>query len=179
MSTQEDFSPCALRDEPNLQQRHVTFKVTTPLLYTQIARCTSILKYINAALSKQDPQIATSHTSHPDLIGLFKKTSSANSIFKMQPWSTGKPSGEKVMLSHAITLPPASLLDRIRWASIRLLRRLPSPHNRYSLSDLDACAVRLDTIDAPKARAYRKAVLKLLLSDYLAFGVSGVIDAVL
>lgn len=97
----------------------------------------------------------------------------------MQPRSTGKPLGEKVMLSHTITLPPASLLDRIRWAPIRLLRRLPSPHNRHSLSDLDACAVRLFTIDAPKARAYRKAVLRLLLSDYVAFGVSGVIDAVL
>ena len=179
MSTQEDFSPCALRDEPNLQQRHVTFKVTTPLFYTQIPRCTSILEYINAALSKPDPQTATLHTSHPDLIGLFKKTSSANNIFKMQPWSTGKPSVEKVMLSHTITLPPASLLGRIRWASIRLLRRLLSPHNRYSLSDLDACAICLSTIDAPKARAYRKAVLRLLLSDYVAFGVSGVIDAVL
>lgn len=179
MSTQEDFSPCALRDEPNLQQRHVTFKVTRPLFYTKIARCTSILEYINAALSEPDPQTATFHTSHLDLIGLFKKTSSANSMFEMQPWSTEKPSGEKVMLSHTITLPPTSLLDRIRWASIRLLRRLPSPHNRYSLSDLDACAVRLSTIDEPKARAYRKAVFRLLLSDYVAFGVPGVIDAVL
>lgn len=71
MSTQEDFSPCALRDEPDLQQRLVTFKVTPPLSYIRIARCTSILEYINAALSKPDPRIATFHTSHPDLIVLF------------------------------------------------------------------------------------------------------------
>lgn len=135
----------------------MTFKVTTPLFYAQIARYTSILEYINATLSKPDPHTATFYTSHSDLIGLFKLISSANDIFKMQPWSTEKPSCDKVVLSHTITLPPASLLDRIRWASIRLLRRLPSPHNRHSVSDLDACTVRLSTIDAPKARAYRKS----------------------
>lgn len=39
--------------------------------------------------------------------------------------------------------------------------------------------MHLPSTDAPKARAYRKAVLKLLLSDYLAFGMPAVIDAAL
>lgn len=38
--------------------------------------------------------------------------------------------------------------------------------------------MRLYTADARKVCAYRKAALKLLVSDYVAFGMPGAIDAV-
>ena len=37
----------------------------------------------------------------------------------------------------------------------------------------------LSDTDAPKVRAYRKAVVKMLVSDYVAFGVPALIDAAL
>ena len=39
--------------------------------------------------------------------------------------------------------------------------------------------MHLTQIDAPTVRAYRKSVLKLLVSDYVAFGLPTVIDVVL
>ena len=39
--------------------------------------------------------------------------------------------------------------------------------------------MHLTQTDAPTVRAYRKSVLKLLVSDYVAFGMPNVIDVVL
>ena len=181
MSAQEDFTASTPKHKPNLQQYPVTFKITTPLFYTQIARCTSISECIKTALSNPDTQTATFYTSHPDLvIQLFKNTPSADVILKMQPRSKVALADRKAISSDTTSFAPCSLLNSIRWIPIRFLRRFQSPHDRHSLSDLDAYAVgRSSTANAPQARAYRKAVFKILLSDYVAYGVPAVIDAAL
>lgn len=48
-----------------------------------------------------------------------------------------------------------------------------------SVSPLDNFATNMDIADAHKMRAYRLATFRLLASDYIAFGMPEVIDAVL
>ena len=178
MSAEESFTPHALRDKPNMQREPVTFKITSPLFYDQISRCPSVFEYVEVALSKPDPGTATFHTSHPDLLAkIIKDSPSVIELFKTWPWWTVSVYEAPNMLYETYTLPPpTSLLNRLRWVPIHLLRRLPSPSHSSALSDLDSCAVNLPATDAPKARAYRKAVLKMLLSEYVAFGTPTVID---
>lgn len=203
MSAEESFTPHALRNKPNTQQCPVTFKVTSPLFYAQVARCESISEYVRVALSKPGFEAATFHTSHPDLLTkLIEGPSSVSSLFEMWPWLKAAVVDQNPMLLDASRLAPisvqkrfpwapfhmtvdearlipTSLLNRLRWVPIHLFRRLPSPSRHHALSDLDACAVHLPVTDAPKVRAYRKAVLKMLLSDYVAFGMPAVVDGVL
>ena len=164
-----------------MQQGSVTFKITSPLFYDQISRCPSVSKYVEVALSKPDPGTATFHTSHPDLLAkIFKEPPSVIELFKMWPWWNVSLDEASSTLRKTCPLPPpTSLLNRLRWVPIHLLRRLPSPSHNSALSDLDSCAVHLQATDAPKTRAYRKAVLKLLLSEYVAFGTPAVIDIAL
>lgn len=180
MSAKDFFTPNALRDSSNTQQCPVTFKVTSPLFYAQIARCASILVYIKTALSKPDPGAATFHTSRPDLLAkLFEESPSVLNLFAMWPWWKIILSDKHAMALDSPSLAPASSLGRLRWVLVHLFRRLPSRSHPYALSDLDAYAVHLPSTDAPKVRAYRKAALKMLLSDYVAFGMPAVIDAAL
>lgn len=158
----------------------MTFKITSPLFYAQVARCSSILEYIKAALSNPDPEIAIFHTSHPDLlIQVFEETPNAFTLSNTWPWRNAAPGDKNTLLPDASPLAPTSPLDRLRWVPIHLFRRFPSPSHHYALSDLDACAVHLSSTDLQQGRAYRKAVLKMLLSDYVAFGMPALIDAAL
>ncbi|KAF6218512.1 hypothetical protein HO133_005861 [Letharia lupina] len=180
MSAEESFKPHALCDKPNMQQSPVNFKITSPLFYAQISRCTSVSEYIKIALSKPDPGAATFHTSHPDLLTkLFEEPPTVFNLFNMRPWWKAASADKYAVLLDVFSLAPTSLLNLLRWVPIYLFRRLPSPSHHYALSDLDACAVHLPGTDAPKVLAYRKAVLKMLLSDYVAFGMPAVIDAAL
>ena len=181
MSAEESFTPHALRDKPNMQQGSVTFKITSPLFYDQISRCPSVSEYVEVALSKPDPGTATFHTSHPGLLAkILKEPPSVIKPFKMWPWwNVSLDDSPSVLWKTYSVLPPISLLNRLRWLPIHLLRRLPSPSHNSALSDLDSCAVHLPATDAPKARAYRKAVLKMLFSEYIAFGTPAVIDIAL
>ena len=200
MSAEETFKPHALREEPRSQQGPVTFKITTPLFYAQIARCTSIPDYVKVALSKPDPATATFHTSHPNLLTkLFDESPSVSHTHNMWPWckaplidthaaltdeshpSPGSPQKHPLPKPSHTTMDETPLsLNRLRWLPIHLLLRLPSsPPQLPTFSDLDAWAARLSATDAPKVRAYRKAVLKMLVSDYVAFGLPAVIDAAL
>lgn len=179
MPAKDIFTPYALRDKPNTQQCLVILKVTSPLFYAQVARCTSILERIKVALLKQDTNSATFHISHPDLFTKLQEAPGVFNTFEMWPsWKAAMTEKHAALLDDT-PLAPTSLLKHLRWVPIFLLRRLPSPSHHHALSDLDACAVHLPGTDAPKVRAYRKAVLKVLLSDYLAFGIPAVIDAVL
>lgn len=180
MSAEETFTSHALRNNPTTPQSPVVLKVTSPLFYSQVARCTSILEYIKATLSKPDPGVTVIHISHPDsLAKVFEDSPRVFLLFKMWPrWKAALIDKHAEFLKTSI-LASNSLLDRLRWAPIHLLRSLPSSPHDHALSDLDACAVYLPRNDAPKVRAYRKAVLKMLLSDYVAFGMPAVIDAAL
>ena len=166
MSTEETFTPHAMLDTKSTQQCTVTFKITSPLFYAQVARCPSIPEYVKAALSKPDPGAATFHTSHPDLLSEFFEASSDLSIsFKIWPcWKAALVDNHKVPLD-ASPPAPTSLPNPSPWLLIHILRRIPSPSQHSALSELDNCAVHLPSTDAPKVRAYRKAVLKILLSD--------------
>ena len=180
MATKESFTPHALCSMQTAQSCLVTLKITSPLFYAQISRCKAMSEHFKVALSKQNLSAATFHTSHPDLLTkLFEEPPSAPQFSKMWPWS-------KASLVNKHTVPPnkslvsaISLPNRLRWLPIQHLRRLPSPSHYYALSDLDAYAAHLPSTDALKVRAYRKAVLKMLLSDYVAFGIPALIDAAL
>ena len=181
MSAEETFTPHALRDKPNMQQGSVTFKITSPLFYDQISRCPYVSEYVKVALSNPDPGTATFHSSHPDLLAkIFKEPPSVIELFKMWPrWNVSLDEAPSMLWETSPLPPPTSLLTRLHWVPIHLLRRLPSPSHNSALSDLDSCAVHLPATDAPKARAYRKAVLKILLSEYVAFATPAVIDVAL
>ena len=160
MPAEETFTPHSLLDKTNPHQGPVTLKITSPLFYAHIARCASIPEYIDAALSNPDPKTATFHTSHPHLlIQLLKKDSAPVSPPKLSP---------PVLLQSN----PTTHATPPHWLPISLLRRHPS-----ALSDLDVHAAHLSQTDrAHKARAYRTAVFKLLLSDYVAFGIPALLD---
>ena len=197
MSAEELFKPHALHDKPDNQTSIVTFKITTPLFYAQIARCKSIPEYMKTALSKPDPGTATFYISHPDLfIKLFEESDNVSKSSGLRyrrepapidkhtllpnrsgnpPTSQHKPSPEKVF---SLTADKESL-NRLGWLPVQILRQLSSHSPNNTLSDLDATAMHLTQTDAPTVRAYRKSVLKLLVSDYVAFGMPNVIDVVL
>lgn len=178
MPAEETITPHALHDKPNTQQFSVTFKITSPLFYAQVARCPSIAEYVKAALSKPDPGAATFHTSYSDLLTkLFESPPNRFTSFKIWPWQKAALGEKHAVVPDASPLAPTLLPNRFPWILIHILRRLPSPSYQSELSDLDTCAVHLPSTDAPKVRAYRKAVLKMLLSDYVAFGMPAVIDA--
>ena len=194
MSAEELFKPHALHDT---QQSIVTFKITTPLFYAQIARCKSISEHIKTALSEPDPATATFHISHPDFfMNLFEEfdivSGSSGLGYRRKP----APIDKYTLLPNGSITPPASqhkpspwkpffltvdeeLLNRLGWLPIHLLRQLSSHSHNYTFSDLDVTAMHLTQTDAPTVRAYRKSVLKLLVSDYTAFGMPNVIDVVL
>ena len=180
MSAKEIFTPHALREKRDTQPCLAVFKITSPLFYAQVARYPAIHEYFKVGLSKAVPGLPTFHTSHPELLTtLFKTPPSVFNPFQMWPWWKAALVDKHTVLLDASTLTPTPRLDLLRWIPIHLLRRLPYSSHHYALSDLDTCAVHLPSTDAPKVRAYRKAVLKLLLSDYLAFSMPVVIDAAL
>lgn len=196
MSSEEFFIPRALRYKPDLLRDPVIFKITSPLFYAQIARWPSISEYVETALAKSDPGTDTFHTSHPDLlVKLFQENPSVFNLHKTWPRHKA-PSRDNLAVrpneshpSHAFQQKPSlwapmrattSPLNTLRWIPIHLLRRLPpSSSHPSSLSDLDGSAAHLSITDAPKARAYRKAVIKMLVSDYVALGTPALIDAAL
>lgn len=180
MSAKETFTPYALHEKQDTQQSIVTFKITSPLFYAQVACFASIHEYFENRLSKMDSGATTFHTSHPDLLTkLFESSPRAFNPFQPWPWQKAALVSKDAAHLDASPLPPTPRLTLLRWIPIHLLRRLPSSSHHYALSDLDTCAVHLPLTDAPKVCAYRTAVLKLLLSDYLAFGMPALIDAVL
>ena len=87
MSAEVLFKPHALHDKPDKQQSIVTFKITTPLFYAQIARCKSISEYIKTALPEPDPGTATFYISHPDLF--MKILEESDSTSKSSDWDIG------------------------------------------------------------------------------------------
>lgn len=196
MSAEEIFMPRALRYKPDVLRDLVTFKITSPLFYAQIARWTTISEYIEIALSKSDRGTNTFHTSHPDLlVKLFQESSSVFNLHKTWPRHKA-PSRDNLAVrpnechpSPAFQQKPStwtpmqattSPLNSLRWTPIHLLRSLrSSPSHPSPLSGLDASAVHLSITDAPKVRGYRKAVVKMLVSDYVAFGMPALVDAAL
>ena len=176
----EDIFTERTREKPETQICPVTFKITSPLFYAQVVRHRSVLEYIKSALSNPDPKTATFHASDIDLLNkIFQRSPSLFSFPKMWPWCNAALADKNAALPHVSNLAWTSPANRLRWVPIFSFRLVPSPSHQSSLSDLDACALRLSSTDAAAGRAYRKAVFKILLSDYVAFGMPAVIDAAL
>ncbi len=166
--------------EKSETQISITFKITSPLFYAQVVRYRSVLEYIKNALSNTDPKTATFHASDPDLLNkIFQRSPSLFNFPKMWPWCNAALADKNATLPDASNLARTSPVNRLRWVPIFFFRRVPFPSHYSSLSDLDACALRLSSTDAATGRTYRKAVFKILLSDYVAFGMPAVIDAAL
>lgn len=155
MPPSETFTPHSL--PPTSPPIPLTFKPTTPLFYALLARQNDLLHFLTTLLANQDrdPKTAILHTSNPNL--LLQLFNNARAQQKETP------------------PPPSSRIESFRWALIHRLRK-----QRSSLvSPLDAFARGVHDVDAQKIRAYRLATLKVLVSDYVAFGMPAVIDAVL
>lgn len=149
-------------------------KVLTPLFYSTIARYSHITEIFSAEMLHCDNKQRTFWTSDPEkLLRLF----SEKHISELED-------GAKV----------TSQKTPIRWSVLRFLRRSPqprvspsesqTPHPRgtiyqdirsFRLSALDQFVLR--QCNVRQSRAYRRAVTMLLLSDYIAFGISELISA--
>ena len=158
MSTSVTLTHPNLRSaSPDTQTPQIVFKVTTPLFYSQIALFANPSTYLASRLANADPKTSTFHTSDPEtLTRLFDRY---------------------LFATVGAALHRLSALESLRWTLVHLLRSTPAPISR--LSRLDKTAITMHKYDPANERAYRRAVLKLLLADYMAFGQTMVIDAIL
>ena len=177
-SVPETFFPLHLRDpvSPHLQElstKAITLKIVTPLFYHHLVRYSHISEFITSSLIGLPAKSQTFYISDPQVfLGLL---STRPKLFEIKNSSIG-----------------LSRLDLLRWGYLRWLRSL-FPRSRativspqgtkstvqdiraFPLSMLDEFAQQSQNRD--RANAYRRAVTKLLLSDAIAFGQAGVIDA--
>lgn len=152
MPPSETFTPHSLPPTSPL-----IFNPTTPLFYALLARQNNLSSFLNTTLTNQalDPKKSIVYTSNPTLL-LHLFNNATNPLKDSLPLHSSR-------------------IESPRW---RLIHRLRKQHLSI-LSPLDAFAMASHNVDAQKRRAYRLATLKLLLSDYVAFGIPAVIDAVL
>jgi len=153
MPPSETFTPRSL--SPTSQPKPLIFKPTTPLFYALLARQSDLSNFLKTTLAKQDqdPKTAIFYTSDPNLL--------------LQLFNDSEPQPKE---TASLRL---SRIESFRWGLIHRLRK-----QRLSfVSPLDSFAMHLHKADTRKTRAYRLAALKLLVSDYVAFGMPEVIDA--
>ncbi|MCJ1471394.1 hypothetical protein MMC13_000033 [Lambiella insularis] len=149
-------------------------KVLTPLFYSTVVRYAHISEFLSSEMLHCDDKQRTFWTSDPEkLLQLLS---------------------EKLEYEAVQDTGQANQQIPIQWSALRLLRRSPParvsltrPHTpaprtstpydirSFRLSALDEFV--LQHCDFRKARAYRRAVTTLLLSDYIVFGIPEVIDA--
>lgn len=151
------FTSSTVPDKSPSSEILIEFKPTTPLFYAQIARSSSVLDFLKSAIQEPDRLKSTFYTSHPDeLLRIFQEP-------EQKPHSSTSHSSLR-------TLP---IITKARWYPLYLVRIL----SQNVLSPLDDYAVaRADVI---KASPYRKAVMKILLSDLLVFGNPEILDGLL
>lgn len=158
----------------------MTLKVTSPLFYAKLARSASLTDAVlhmapfsttkTSRLPAQTdgktltPNAALFYTSHPQTIF---------DLLSAVPTEIHRTAPNQTFFS-------LSLRTRLHWMPIKVLRNLASKtfimyDHQAVLSDLDWHAIM--TSDTAKSHAYRRATIKLLVSDYMTFGVPGVIDA--
>jgi len=161
MPPSETFTPRSLSSIPH--PTPLTFKPTTPLFYALLARQSDFPSFLRTTLANQteDSKTTIFHTSDPDLLlQLFDES--------------GNPSKETTPLTPV----RPSLINSCLWDLIQRLRKQDS-QLKSSVSPLDDFAMHLPRADAHRVRAYRLATLRLLASDYVAFGLPGLIDTAL
>ena len=177
-SVPEMFFPLHLRDSvcPHLEESSteaIDMKIVTPLFYRHLVRYSHISEFITRSLIILPTESQTFYISDPQVfLGLFSN-------------------GLRLLESKNSSL-RLSRLDLLRWRFLQWLRSFPprshativSPQGTkaivqdiraFPLSMLDEFAQQSQDRDI--SNAYRRAVTKLLLSDVIAFGQPGVLDA--
>lgn len=146
---EEVFTSNTLPSESNSSHETLLLKPTTPLFYANLIRSPNIPNFLTSSLQNPDIKTHTFYTTHPNLLAtIFLHSQKSNSANFL-------------------------LIDRVYLSLIAALRKGPQ---RMQPSPLDEFAVQLRASEEAKVRAYRRATLKLLTSDYIAFGLVPVID---
>ncbi|KAG7009101.1 hypothetical protein G7Y79_00003g009690 [Physcia stellaris] len=178
-STSETFFPLQLRDSPRTPFEHsskeaVELKIATPLFYSNVVRHSHISEFITSSLLTLPPNAQTFYTSNPQAL---------LDLFDTRP----RPLGLKNSLQQQ-----SAVKTSLRWRFLRWLRNVfPRTHNTivsphrptvkvqdirpFPLSPIDVFAQQSQDIEM--ANRYRKAVIKLLISDIAVFGQPILLDA--
>lgn len=173
----ESYYPSRLRDSleynfPNASTEAIDLKIGTPLFYGQLVRYSHISEFITNSLLTLPAESQTFYISNPQ------------SFLKLLDARPESPLPKK-------GTPPISALNWLRWRFLLRLRNTFSqthvtilrPRSSewiaqdirpFPLSMLDEFAQH--SHDKVLATKYRKAVVKLLLSDIIAFGQPGLVD---
>ena len=177
--TPQVFYPQHLMPSPpaHQPQSYLDFKVTTPLFYAQIIRFAHLSEFFTSSLLTATPEEQTFYVSNPSIFVSLFESQVNNRRFKRD----GTPRS-----------PTLSSVDMLRWQLLYWLRnhspqRLsPTPplegprpvaHDirSFSFSHLDEYAIQ--SLSTNIASAYRRAVIKVLISHIVAFGQPALIDA--
>ena len=167
--------PVPIEDGSRSEENVLELKILTPLFYDRLVRYAHISEFLRVELLEMDDNNRTLWTSDPvSLLELFSAKGQSN--------------------QHLPSQTPLSRFDRARWSVFRKLRRsrsLPSrkiPSNMLSglnpkpsdirsfpFSSLDEYVMKSE--DAAQAHLYRRTVTKILISEYIAFGIPQLITA--
>lgn len=178
-STSETFFPLQFRDSSitlceQSSKEAIELKIATPLFYSNVVRHSHISEFITSSLLTLPPNAQTFYTSNPKAL---------LDLFETRPRSLGL----KDSIQHQ-----SAATNSLRWRFLRWLRNLfprthttiVSPHRPtvkvqdirpFPLSPTDVFAQQSQDIEM--ANRYRKAVVKLLISDIIAFGQPILLDA--
>ena len=159
-NVEEIFTPAILQSGRTSPQEILLFKPTTPLFYAKFACSTNESEFIASEVEEPDIKKHTFYSSHPNLLAaVFVRSQRAE--------ATG-----------------LSLIDRPPWTIISILR-MPRPQlnndasHHSKLSALDRYAISCRASDPVTVDAYRRATLKLLISEHIAFGLVPAVDGVI
>lgn len=148
----------------------IDFRVLSPLFYSRIVRFAHLAEFFSAELLQYEEKDRTIWVSDPKrLIEIFHRN-------------------EQQLKSEIENTRQLNWLDSVRWIVLGCLRRptlspksldsgpTRSDIRRFPVSALDQFV--LHRCQALQTTKYRRAVTALLASDYIAFGVPEVFDAV-
>ena len=177
-STPEKFDPAHIQgaNQPlynGSSAEAIDVKITSPLFYSQLVRHSHITEFITRALLTVPAESQTFFVSDPQLfLKLFDNRAKA-------------PRPKEILIPHLA-------MESLRWRFLHWLRNFSpralatssSAHmtrfvqdiRPFPLSMLDEFAQRSN--NKGMANSYRKAVVRLLVSDIVAFGQPTVLDAV-
>lgn len=155
---------------PNSKET-VEFKILTPLFFTRLARHSHISEFLSNEILTNDDKNRTFHTSHPHLLLQLFKTATTP--------------------ARAPTRNP-SFSNRLGWRRLlwlRSRRRRPqvTQHEQQQVETTDIRHLGYSQLDhhvmehesQAQGAEYTQVVTKILLSDIVAFGYPGILDAVL
>ncbi len=176
-SSPEIFFPNRLRqtqESPGLEPIH--FKIATPLFYARLARHSHISEFLASEILNQDDKTRTCYNSrNPEVVlALFADETSPIKSTNASATVSSPP-----IPRNTSPLAPLPLLLRFRWSLLLILRNLnreKGDNRRLRFSTLDEFVMQHE--DTSTANQYRRALMKFLASDLLAFGIPEIIDAV-